>query len=107
MDSGTNLENNFENDFNKLNNRDKIKKCIDMIIKKLQTNNNILFEDNNLNKICIGLKKIIKSEFPLDLAEKFDRLYQKTILTNKLSDTEDMEKYYKLINQLNEFKNLL
>ena len=78
-----------------------------MIIKKLQITNNVLFEDNNINKISIGLKKIIKNEYPLDMASKFDRLYQKTILTNKMSDTEDMEKYSDLIIQLNEFKNLL
>ena len=73
----------------------------------MQTNNNILFEDNNLNKICIGLKKIIKNECSPQLATQFDRIYQKTILTNKISDTEDMEKYYNLINQLNEFKKIL
>ena len=90
-----------------MNNKQKIKKCIDVIIHKLETNNNMLFKNNNINKICIGLKKIIKSEYPNEVASKFDRLYQQTILTNKMSDTEDMEKYYNLINQLNKFKNLL
>ena len=78
-----------------------------MVINKLETNNNLLFENNNINKICIGLKKIIKLECSNELATKFDRLYQKTILTNKISDTSDMEKYCSLVNQLNEFKNLL
>jgi len=92
---------------NNLNKKQKIKECIDLIINKLQTNNNILFEDDNLSKICIGLKKIVKNECSNQLAIQFDRIYQKTILTNKISDTEDMEKYYNLINQLNEFKKLL
>jgi len=50
---------------------------------------------------------MIKSEYPNELASKFDRLYQKTIISKKISDTEDMYKYYNLITQLNEFKNLL
>jgi hypothetical protein len=105
--SKSNDELEYTNNFNQLSKKDKIKKCVEMMIKKLQTNNNILFKDNNVNKICIGLKKIIKEEYPIDMASKFDRLYQKTILTNKISDTDDMEKYGNLIIQLNEFKNLL
>jgi len=103
----TSEELKYNNNFNQLSKKNKIKKCIDMMIKKLQTNNNILFKDNNINRLCMGLKKIIKEEYPIDMASKFDRLYQKIILINKISDTEDMEKYGNLMIQLNEFKNLL
>ena len=106
-DNESKSKSKYKNNFNELNKKEKIKKCIDLIIKKLQINNNILFENNNLNNVCINLKKIIKSIYPIELASKFDRIYQKTILTNKMSDTNDMEKYGNLIIQLNEFKNLL
>ena len=41
------------------------------------------------------------------MASKFDRLYQKTIFVKTISDTDDMNNFYELINQLNEFKKLL
>ena len=81
-------------------------KYIDLILKYLETNNNILFQEpKNISKLIIELKKNIKNKYSPELASKFDRLYQKMILTKTISDTDDMENYYNLINQLNEFKN--
>jgi len=74
----------------------------------LNINNNILIENpNNLNKLALNIKKQLKITFDNDISSKFDRLYQRILLTNKMSDTEDMEKYYQLYKELDNIKELL
>jgi hypothetical protein len=88
--------------------KDNIKIYIDLIINYLKINNNILIDEKcDIGKLAIELKKIIKNKYPNETASKFDRLYQKIILVKTISDTDEMNNYYDLINQLNEYKKLL
>ena len=92
----------------KLNNKKELKKYLDIIINSLETSNNLLFDERkNIGKLAIEIKKNIKKNCSNELASKFDRLYQKTILNKTITDTDEMVNYYDLKIQLNEFKNLL
>jgi len=91
-----------------IKNKDDIKKHIDIIINYLKTDNNILINNNkNTEKIIIELKKKIKQNYSVEIASKFDRLYKKSILIKTISDTEDMNAFFELLNQFEEFKNTL
>ena len=88
--------------------KDNIKSYIDLIINYLKINNNILIDEKlDIGKLAIELKKNIRNKYSNEIASKFDRLFQKIILVKTISDTDDMNNYYDLINQLNDYKKLL
>ena len=96
------------NDLIVINNKEDIFKYIDIIIKFLKINNNILMnKEYDITDIIIKIKKYIKNNYSVELSLKFDRLYQKIILVHTISNTDDMNDFYDLIKQINNFRNLL
>ncbi len=70
---------------------------IQVVIDYLDINNNILMTNTeNITKLAIEIKKELKSEYSDNLAYKFDKIFQKSMMLKIISDTDDMKEYYKL-----------
>ena len=83
-------------------------KSIKMIIEYLDVSNNILMDNSdNMVKLALEIKNNLKINFSEELANKFDRIFQKSMMIKIISDTDDMKSYYLLHKELIDIKNLV
>ena len=55
---------------------------------------------DNIAKLAVEIKKILKVKYSENLASKFDKIFQKSMMLKIISDTDDMKEYYKLYTDL-------
>ena len=83
-----------------------VKNLIDILLEYINSNNNkLLDESNDIGTLAINIKNKLKAQYPIEIANNFDKLYHDIVLVKMLSDTEDMNNYYKLYKDIIRLKN--
>jgi hypothetical protein len=60
----------------------------------------------NMVKLALEIKNNLKANLSEELANKFDRIFQKSMMIKIISDTDDMKSYYLLHKELIDIKNI-